>query len=103
MSPYPAIAPCGWHITGHRSLAGADDQCSNLKDRDSPGPVECLVMVPFHRLDQPRVMNASESTRNAKIVSNGNHANISPRSMECMCPRTRSEFKVITQANNTAI
>jgi hypothetical protein len=34
-------------ITDQHSLAGADDQRSNHKDRRGPGPVQCLVRRQF--------------------------------------------------------
>jgi hypothetical protein len=33
-------------ITDQHSLAGADDQRLNHKDRPGPGPVQCLVIQP---------------------------------------------------------
>ena len=53
-----------WHrrITDQHSLAGADDQRSNRKDRRGPGPVQCLVI---HHFGRP---NASESSRKSLIA-----------------------------------
>ena len=44
---FPLIPPrIAFAITDQHSLAGADDQRSNDKDRRGPGPVQCLFIQP---------------------------------------------------------